>query len=412
MHFVVPIAFFAFVLAGAAQPPISQEDAARRACAFLDVAYAGLNGAPPQVKHEYKPFYGKNDDWAWCFDFSAPHGFVRVDKDTGHVVDASTFRDEESAIDQVDGDRGVLSNAQVLEVCQRLWEASGRTGKLVLTDRLDDQPHLVSALACPTVEGVPFHDGFVPFVTVGWKSGRLESAEYEDMPKPPRDLHATFPARQAEAIAVDYLFANMKPNRLVLYRPVELCMWNPYCTQTRRVDRWYGAEVASLEDRDETMLVYSVSAYRPCPSDEKDLDSATWYEGIVDAKTGVLLAATGPGGYGVFGGPSGGGPQREAVPFGWDLAPGPTSVLGATTAFVPKGDVSRIYPKNPPTKGVKLILKRTRTYIPVEFDAKSGLLWTGEGKLRSYGRPNAPLLKALKAAKPAKTAWPKPNKAK
>ncbi len=343
-----------------------------------------------------------DDHW----DINYIDGYVLVNKATGRVTQA--WSSLPCPLDATYDPGAAHTSAELLALFQAWWEAAGHAGQLTLTASgvgSEDETTVAWAWACPTVGNVPYHYEHRSYIEIGYRTGRLAEATFIDVPTPPADVTTTYPAAQAEAQVIGYILANMSSSSVTLDGPTTLCIWGPSKSKYRNdVDDFITPAQYQLGRENGSMLVYCIRAMHCSTPDYDDDPQGYYYEGFVDAKTGTLMRVTEYGG-------GGRGAGRAPVPFGWDLTPGQTSVLGAATATVPKGDVDRAYPKNPPAKGVKLILKRCRVYIPVEFDAKSGLLWTGKGKLRSYGKPNAPLLKALKAAKPAKPVCPKPNKA-
>jgi len=109
----------------------------------------------------------------------------------------------------------------------------------------------------------------------------------------------------------------------------------------------------------------------------------------VDAMTGELKCQWETGMIGASADPA-------PKPLGWDWGSGPISVMnGKKAAAAQNADVSECKPKLPPKTGVKLFIHRGRLNVPIVFDAKSGLIWHELGGKRRYGKPNAPLLKAL-----------------
>ncbi|MCK6631789.1 MAG: hypothetical protein L6Q31_05375 [Fimbriimonadaceae bacterium] len=173
------------------------------------------------------------------------------------------------------------------------------------------------------------------------------------------------------------------------WRPLRLRAWYPmelnFIYQDLPFDR------AAYEREYRTVLVYDVyyedANARPHPGSGF---RPGWYI-RVDAITGKLLVVEKiSSGFGAS--------TSKPVPFGWDLGPGPLTItLGGKTYELSSADVLKVQQGSPNEPGVPVLLQRGRLILNALYYPKANLLSVGEGKLRSFGRPDEELKKALSA---------------
>ncbi|KAA0232120.1 MAG: hypothetical protein EDM74_13795 [Armatimonadetes bacterium] len=282
-----------------------------------------------------------------------------------------------------------------LSIAQAVYQRAGFADRLVMDQRTNIQARIglysVEARFVRVVGDVEIDPSLDVYFKYHATSGQvLEMRVMPDPILPPvltprislqdarRTVHAAI-ARHIGPVVLSEV--DWKPLRLRAWYPMEL----NFIYHDLPFDR------VAYEREYRTVLVYDVyyedANARPHPGSGF---RPGWYI-RVDAITGKLLVVEKiSSGFGAS--------TSKPVPFGWDLGPGPIAVtVGGKTHELSHADVLKVQTGSPNEAGVPVLLQRARLILNALYYPKANLLSVGEGKLRSFGRPDDEMKKALLA---------------
>jgi hypothetical protein len=299
-------------------------------------------------------------------------------------------------------EKGVpLDHARIAELIARYYRAAGyrrdvRVKRVHPTK--DTLERAVLAVEADELwEGIP-----IGGITISLRpvTGRLQGVSVTRQIAPPD--HGRNVAVVGEPIAGDAMMASLfsvtnTPEAQFEERP-QLRVMLPRASDGLLVDNLAPAHRAAAE-RGQGILVYYARV----------ADRSSWwdrYGGYVrqyhvwaDARTGQVFRLRSAGT------PGGSFTTRDRSLARLDLGPAEMTLVGPKRLTVRSAKVVAASAPSEESNGVALTLNVDKVWMPVRFSLKSGLLWFERGGKRVYGKPNKPLLAALrKLAERAKTA--------
>ncbi|BBO24209.1 MAG: hypothetical protein AMXMBFR19_07290 [Chthonomonadaceae bacterium] len=295
----------------------------------------------------------------------------------------------------VSNPRFLIDDALCLSIAQAVYRRAGFSETLVLDQRIDLQPEFgfygIEARFVRMAGDVEIDASLD--VMFGYHATSGQVLEMRVMPDPilPPVLTPRISLQDARRIVMGAVARYA--THLILseseWRPLRLRAVLPFDTDYLYEDFPFDRRAYEREWR--TILAYDVAL-------EEESQPPYFFSGrkpswrvIVDAITGKLLAVAPPG-------RSIGASRKKPVPFGWDLGPGPLTItLGGKTYELSSADVLKVQQGSPNEPGVPVLLQRARLILNALYYPKANLLSVGEGKLRSFGRPDEELKKALLA---------------
>ncbi|NOG39625.1 MAG: hypothetical protein HND43_09570 [Armatimonadetes bacterium] len=295
----------------------------------------------------------------------------------------------------VSNPRFLIDDALCLSIAQAVYRRAGFADRLVMDQRTSIQAEIglygVEARFVRMAGDVEIDASLDVMFRYHATSGQvLEMRVMPDPILPPvltprislqdarRTVHAAI-ARHIGPVVLSEV--DWKPLRLRAWYPMEL----NFIYHDLPFDR------VAYEREYRTVLVYDVyyedANARPHPGSGF---RPGWYI-RVDAITGKLLVVEKTGtGFGAS--------TSKPVPFGWDLGPGPiAATMEGKTHELSHADVLKVQTGSPNEPGVPVLLQRARLILNALYYPQANLLSVGEGKLRSFGRPDDELKKALLA---------------
>lgn len=287
-----------------------------------------------------------------------------------------------------------LSNAACLDIARRVFREAGFEDELTLYSREDFMPaegiYGLQVWLRRTRAGIEFDTAFCPTFTFHPLAGQV--LDYSMTPDPilPPGILPRITLSQANSVVLTAL-GRFVPNGVLSVferHPLRLRFWYPGLGKTVFEDLPFDWERYFREWR--TVLAYDVRYEDESYVMPPGRGPALWHF-VVDAISGRLLVVEEPDpGFGA-------GPIRLRT-FGWDLGPGPIAVtVGGKTHELSHADVLKVQQASPNEPGVPVLLQRARLILNALYYPKANLLSVGEGKLRSFGRPDEELKKALLA---------------
>ncbi len=318
---------------------------------------------------------------------------VRVDLIRRSIA---SFTEDFSGVDLVWSESERMGEQELESLATELLRVAGISGRAVVHHvdlyGSNGPEGSICAHALPTSAGIPFAYDWAVLLTVEHRSGRLYQLTRlnPDLPEPPPlATPALSPAAARLTMASEILVARPQVALLAAAKDAKLVFWAPRGADSFAVNRLTEAQ-AQMGRENKALLAYwayflaePLSPHEPGPA----------FEAFLDARTGRLLAIN------AFEGPWAGEPGGAVPrPFGWDLGPGPLTItLGGKTYELSSADVLKVQQGSPNEPGVPVLLQRARLILNALYYPKAILLSVGEGKLRSFGRPDEELKKALSA---------------
>lgn len=295
----------------------------------------------------------------------------------------------------VSNPRFLIDDALCLSIAQAVYRQAGYSDRLVLKSRANIQPELgfygVETHFARMVGDVEVDSSLGAAFYYHATSGQVLEVRIDPEPVMPPVLTPRISLQDARRTVHAAIARHIGPVVLseVDWKPLRLRAWYPMELSFIYQDLPFDRPAYEREYR--TVLVYDVyyedANARPHPGSGF---RPGWYI-RVDAITGKLLVVEKTGtGFGAS--------TFKPVSFGWDLGPGPIAVtMGGKTHELSHADVLKVQKGSPSEPGVPVLLQRARLILNALYYPKANLLSVGKGKLRSFGRPDEELKKALLA---------------
>ncbi len=239
----------------------------------------------------------------------------------------------------------------------------------------------------PTYNGIPFDGGYQAFAVIEPSTGRLTGYfGPENTPNPPASLQSSISPETALYNFASWVYSNYGASNLNI-DGAELVIWNPKPQDINQSANNVPQAVLDLIGTNESTLVYYFSAFQPSMGESTKTDVA-FFEGYVDPNSGTVWSVKQ---YTPFGG--GGG---KLAPLRWDLGLGEIIASnGRHSIEVKDADVDRVPAPKAFNASSRLVLRRAKVVVMIEYDRTSGLLRTTLREAHSYGKPSPNLKKAL-----------------
>lgn len=370
---------------------ISEAQARQIAYAFAQFVNSDRCGASIVEDFSGEVRSARNGTNTW--DVSGDKFSAYIDKRSGRVRLYRSDATPHIEWAPVSHPRLLIDDALCLSVAQAIYRQAGYPDRLLLKRRENVYPEVgfygVEAHFARMVGDVEVDSSLGPSFYYHATSGQvLEMRLGPDLILPP-DLTPRISLQDARRAVLAAIARHIGPVALaeVDWRPLRLRAWWPAEMNFIFQDIPFDHVAYAREWR--TMLVYDVFYEDANARPDSSGFRPGWFIRI-DAMTGKLLAVEQTGRS--IGAP----PASKPVPFGWDLGPGPIGVtVGGKTHELSSADVLRVQKGSPNEPGVPVLLQRARMILNALYYPKANLLSVGEGKLKSLGRPDDELRKAL-----------------
>jgi hypothetical protein len=283
-----------------------------------------------------------------------------------------------------------LDLSTLKELSKDFYLSAGFSGELILSNITSHHSPESSFLLQfqPAYQGVPFTPQHEVAMWIDHRTGKLEKYHRRRPCEPPSNLTPAVDLETARTKMMNHLF-QIRPHVRHTYErhPVQLVIWRPegggpydFLTPQQR----------AMAKNNQGMLAYWTWLHNMDTYDRYGNVGAA-YEILLDAQTGRTLAIQ------AMEGGRGGGQAPTAKPFAWDLGVGPFLVArGDDWVRVEGADVASHRGPSPKGPAIPVSLHRGRWTVRAQFDPEAGTLAVAQDDRRIVGRPNEPLLRALR----------------
>ncbi len=237
----------------------------------------------------------------------------------------------------------------------------------------------------PTHESIFFHPEHRIAALIDYNTGRLTGLTRDPrLPNPPTSFQVSISLEAAIYNFAAHVYTNFGASTLNV-EVAELVIWNPKPQHINQNVNAVPQSVLDLIGTNESTLAYCFSAFQPSMGESVKTDVAA-FGGYVDPNSGTVWSVKK---YSPFGG-------GKAAPLRWDLGIGAITVSnGRQSVEVKDADVDQASAPKKFTPTAKLVLRRAKVVVMIEYDRSSGLIRTTLGEAHSYGKPSPNLKKAL-----------------
>jgi hypothetical protein len=304
-----------------------------------------------------------------------------------------------------------MTDRELMSYATRYAAAAGMSVPLKI-DSIRDRPTseypCVSISFRSTISGLPVYTRFWPNMELRPDNRALITAYFYENPKPPDSFVSQTDARLAIDRFIEYLYSPARRHRNPIHRnphpPVlrqrsgpELCVYLPEKNVLDDEDAFFPASTRAKVLNGQGILAWRLSYAVPNTAiPVMNLPESRVFNAFVDATTGKLLTFEEM--WPLLGGGGGGRtlpPSRKV--FMWDTGGDLATVTGSGRAASCKDAHISLVRTEKATGGTPTInLQIGRLLMRCGYDGAKGLLWTEESGVRSYGRPNESLRRALR----------------
>ncbi len=362
--------------------------ALNKARAFRETA-ASANGT---YSNQYSPVFEleKTDHNAEIYHFYFADGGVRIRR-SDHLIVGFSFSPPDAArpvLDTWDAQNAIGDSAAQTLAGQYI-EASGCSQPCVLK-YFERDLHAVMYVAysmthLPAHNSVLYHPQYAISTLVEYNTGRLLFLVRDaELPNPPASFLTSVPHETALYNFAAHVFTTYGASNINV-ETSELVIWNPQPSHISYESHSLPQSVLDLIGTNDSVLVYCFWAVQPSGYAEGKRD-ISGYGGYVDPNSGAVWSVKQ---YFPFGG-------GKAAPLRWDLGIGAITVSNAKQSIeVKDADVDQVPEPKAFNASSRLVLRRAKVVVMIEYDRASGLLRTTLGEAHSYGKPSPNLKKAL-----------------
>lgn len=364
-----------------------EADALAKARTFRELA-ASANG---MLSNHYVPVFElkETDHTTESYDFIFADGGVIVRR-SDHLIVGFSFSPPDKARPRDEWDEfNAIGDTTAQALAAQYIEASGLSQPCVVKAFTRDLNSSFSTAyimtVAPTYNSIPYHPTYGIFVEVEYNTGRLLGFSRDaELPHPPPTFQTSVTLENALFNFATHVFNTYGVSNINM-ETSELVIWNPKPTHINYQSNNMPQSVLDLIGTNDSVLVYCFWAVQPSGYAEGKRD-ISGYSGYVDPNSGAVWSVKQ---YFPFGG-------GKATPLQWDLGIGAITVSNAKQSIeVKDADVDRISAPKKFTPSSKIVLRRAKVVVVIEYDRSSGLIRTTLGEAHSYGKPSADLKKAL-----------------
>jgi hypothetical protein len=359
-----------------------------KARAFRNVA-ASANGT---YQNSYIPVFElrATDHTPKYYHFIFGDGGVVVRR-SDHLIIGFSFSPPDAAAPVLDSwdTQNAIGDSAAQALAGQYIVASGCT-QLYTLKHFERDLHAIIHVAysmthLPTYSDVLYHPDYKVSTLVEYNTGRLLLLVRDaDLPNPPASFEITVTREAALYNFAMHVLSSYGVSNINI-ETSELVIWNPKQKHINHESNNLPQPVLDLIGTNGSVLVYCFLGVQPgLVSEGKQAISS--FEGYIDPSTGTVWSVKQ---YHPFGG-------GTAGPLRWDLGVGATTVSnGKQTIEVKDADVDQVSAPRTFTPSSKIVLRRAKVVIVIEYDRASGLIRTSQNGMHSYGKPSDNLKRAL-----------------
>jgi len=365
-----------------------EAEALAKARAFRQVA-ATANGT---YLNHYEPAFelrdSEHDSNQYVFNFK--DGRVRLRR-SDHLIIGFSFSPADANWPPPDtwDSQNAVGDVAAQALAEQYIAASGWSQLCVLKSLLrgvagGDMAYIMSY--APQYNNVNFHPHDKISLTIEYHSGRLLMlARTIELPNPPASLTPSITLESALYYFLVHLSSEYGVTHINL-DAADLVIWNPKPWEINTESNTLPQSVLGMIGTNESTLVYCLAASQPSTGQTVKADIAA-FGGYVDPQSGTVWSVKR---YSPFG--RGGRPGLLR----WDLGVGAITVSNGKQAIeVKEADVDQVFAPRTFTPSSKIVLRRAKVVVVIEYDRTSGLIRTSQNEMHSYGKPSDNLKRAL-----------------